>query len=172
MSNIAIASLFAVVALSSSGCSSKKVVTKKIVINKVKPYKFNYTPIIGTQTPEDKVIVDMGVVLRVWIQSYKTPSGNLVASHDIYMWGKKPDFIVGNPIPTPSSSRGIISSRNKLPFELSTSEIDRSDFKSNQAVKKFVNSTYKIKNDKSNRPNSSKFDASIKKFLKLQNKGK
>lgn len=155
-----------------SGCSTKNPQanikpSKVIVVKKEKPYEFKFKPIIGTQTPDDKVLVDMGVVLRVWIQSYKTRTGNLIASHDVYIWGKKPDFIVGNPIPTPT--RGILTPHRKLPFMLSNEEVDRSDLESNENIRKFINSVY----EKNNKPKTEKqiqkanqFDLKIKEFLK------
>ena len=150
------------------GTSKKEPIKKKIIfVNKDKPYKFNYVPIIGTQTPDDKVLINMGVVLRIWIHSYKTRDNNLVASHDIYIWGKKPDFIVGNPLPT--INRGILTPQGKMPFMLSDSSVDRSNFKSNLNIRNFVNSVYE-KQDKTKtvkRVNESKkFDEAIKNFLK------
>ncbi len=160
-----------------SGCATmgtpqKKPIKKEIVfINKDKPYHFDYVPIIGTQTPDDKVLINMGVVLRVWIHSYKTRNDDLVASHDIYIWGKKPDFIVGNSLPT--INRGILTPQGKMPFMLSNDSVDRSNFKSNLNIRNFVNSVY-AKKDKSNVntriKKSKKFDKTIKNFLKNNTK--
>ncbi len=162
-----------------SGCATmgtpqKKPIKKEIVfINKDKPYHFDYVPIIGTQTPDDKVLINMGVVLRVWIHSYKTRNDDLVASHDIYIWGKKPDFIVGNSLPT--INRGILTPQGKMPFMLSNDSVDRSNFKSNLNIRNFVNSVY-AKEDKGNVntriKKSKKFDETIKNFLKNQYKRK
>jgi len=159
------------------GCSSKelpKPQTKTIELKRPKAYTFNYIPIIGTQTPDDKVIVDMGVVLRVWINSYKNKSNTLVSSHDLYIWAKKPDFIAGNTLP--SKSRGILSPRNKMPFMLSDSSVDRSNFKDNKNIRDFVNSVYKKKTTPSakdeNLKKASKNDAVIKNFInKITKKG-
>jgi hypothetical protein len=158
--------------LTLSACSSKKVVKKVEVPNKIelkrpKAYTFNYIPIIGTQTPDDKVIVDMGVVLRVWINSYKDRTGSLVSSHDIYTWAKKPDFIVGNELPM--KKRGILSPSGKMPLMLSNQSVDRSDFKSNKNIREFVNSVYEKKTTPEvldeRIDESLKFDEEIKKFV-------
>lgn len=125
-----------------TGCSNKEPlpnITKNMFIkDRPKEYTFNYIPIIGTQTPDDKVVVDMGVVLRVWINSYKNRTDDLVSSHDIYMWAKKPDFILGAPLPT--RKRGIINSTNRLPFSISDNSVDRSNTKDNMNIRSFVNS--------------------------------
>ena len=150
------------------GTPKKEPIKKKIVfVNKEKPYKFNYVPIIGTQTPDDKVLINMGTVLRIWVHSYKTKDNNLVASHDVYIWGKKPDFIVGNPLP--AVNRGILTPQGKMPFMLSDDSVDRSNFKSNLNIRNFVNSVY-AKENKANTikrvKESKKFDKAIINFLK------
>jgi len=164
---VAITSLAFFTGCATPGTPNKKPIKEKTVfINKDKPYKFDYVPIIGTQTPDDKVLINMGVVLRVWIHSYKTRNDDLVSSHDIYIWGKKPDFIVGNPLPT--VDRGILTPQGKMPFMLSNDSVDRSNFKSNLNIRKFVNSVYakedKTKTDKRVKE-SKKFDKTIKNFL-------
>lgn len=157
-------------ALLFNGCANKhpkpQVVQKIIHIKKDKPYKFTYKPVIGTQNPDEKISVDMGVVLRVWINSYKDRDGSLVASHDTYIWAKKPDFIVGAPLPV--IKRGLVTSSGKIPFMLSNQEVDRSNFQSNENIKKYVNAIYE-KSDKQRvkkRMNQSKkFDKEIKEYL-------
>ena len=166
-----------IVILLFSGCAKKEptpTIIKKVIIHKDKPYKFNYTPIIGTQTPDDKVIVDMGKVARVWINSYKTKSGELIASHDIYVWTKKPDFIVGTKLPI-RSNRGLLNPLRKMPFMLSKDTLNRENF-SDKNIKAYVNNIYKLKNSRTatkTRVNkSSKFDNSIKQYLKEIKKDK
>lgn len=163
-----------------SGCSAiefnkkiKKDSSKTIIIKREKPYKFTYTPLIGSRNDDEKVIVDMGVVLRVWINSYKTRANTLVSAHDVYIWAKKPDFIVGNPVPV--KRRGLISSTNKLPFTLSNSEVDRSDLKTNKNIKNFINSVYEKSDEKNFKKQiikADKFDTQIKEFLKNQKDNK
>jgi len=156
-----------------NGCSSKESVkpqTKTTIVKLKRPkaYTFNYIPIIGTQTPDDKVIVDMGVVLRVWINSYKDRSNALVSSHDLYIWAKKPDFIAGNVLPT--KSRGLLTPQHKMPFMLSDSSVDRSSFDDNKNIRNFVNSVYKQEATpsavKENLHKASKNDVAIKNFIK------
>ncbi len=159
-----------------SGCANnmqpqpEKTQKEKIVyINRDKPYKFTYVPIIGTQTPDDKVVVNMGVVLRVWIHSYKTRNDDLVSSHDIYIWGKKPDFIVGNALPT--FNRGILTPQGKMPFMLTDNSVDRSNFKDNLNIRNYVNSVYKEKEEGKSFTQkrvieSKKYDEEIKAFIK------
>jgi len=173
MRKIALLSLVAV-AFIINGCSSKeevKPIVKKFYLKKPKAYTFNYIPIIGTQTPDDKVVVDMGVVLRVWINSYKTKANDLVSSHDIYMWAKKPDFIAGNELPY--KKRGMLTATGKLPFMLSNENVDRSDTSDNINIRNFVNSYYEKKSDfkytETDLDNSKQYDKLIKDFIK-QNK--
>ncbi|WP_152182870.1 hypothetical protein [Sulfurimonas indica] len=156
-----------------SGCSSKESVKPKpkttiVKLKRPKAYTFNYIPIIGTQTPDDKVIVDMGVVLRVWVNSYKNRSNTLVSSHDLYIWAKKPDFIAGNVLP--AKSRGLLTPQHKMPFMLSDNSVDRSNFKDNKNIRNFVNSVYKQKTTpvaaKENLHKASKNDIAIKNFIK------
>lgn len=165
-----------------NGCSAKNDVkpipyqpVQKILKPKSKAYTFNYIPIIGTQTPDDKVIVDMGVVLRIWMNSYKNRANNLISSHDVYVWAKRPDFIVGNPLPM--KNRGILSPSHKMPFIVSDKTVDRSDFKDNKNIRNFVNALYKRRKESENVvekhiSESFKFDATIKRFLENQTKGK
>jgi hypothetical protein len=47
----------------------------------------------------------MGVVLKTTITSYKDRQGNLIASHDVFFWAKKPDFITTNTLPKKKKSR-------------------------------------------------------------------
>lgn len=149
-----------------SGCSTKQVAKHEIIhIKKEKPYQFTYTPIIGTQNPDERVIVNMGTVMRVWINSYKDRNGDLVASHDTYTWMKKPDFIVGNELPT--RNRGLLTPDGRMPTMLSSSEVDRSNFSSNENIKQYVNGVYqKSSGDNDLTKDISKHDLKIKNFLK------
>jgi hypothetical protein len=56
-------------------------------------------PILKENDPYQKAVVDMGKVLRTKITSYKDSRGNLIASHDIYHWAVKPDFVTTNTLP-------------------------------------------------------------------------
>jgi hypothetical protein len=157
------------------GCAAKspkpKVVHKVLHIKKEKPYRFTYKPIIGTQNDDEKITVDMGVVLRVWINSYKDTDGSLIASHDTYIWAKRPDFIVGAQLP--SVRRGLVTPTGIMPFMLSNESIDRSNFKNDENIKSYVNSVYEKSSKKETLKRLEKrdvFDRKIKEFLKEKTK--
>jgi len=133
-----------------------------------KEYIFKNTPIIGTQSSEDKIIVDMGVVLRIWINSYKNKAGDLISGHDLHIWAKKPDFIAGTSLPI--KNRGLMTPHRKMPFMLSDDSVDRNNFKDDENIKKFVNSVYKVNKSRTvpieKDVEVSKFDKTIKDFIK------
>lgn len=86
-----------------SGCTDKKptipVINKKIVINEIGyPSKTIY-PVLKENNLGQRAIVDMGVVLKTKITTYKDKGGSLIASHDVFFWAKKPDFITTNTLP-------------------------------------------------------------------------
>lgn len=155
-----------------AGCSSKNEDTpvEKIIIEKnFKPYDFKYRPIIKSNSDDSNVIIDQGVVLKAWINTYKVGTGTLVPSHYIYVRVKEPDFIPQYAVPPKFNKKKELEIENKkLPFMPSNEEIDRSDTETNENIVNYVNSYYE-KNDKeaeSKRVEDSReFDTEIKKYL-------
>lgn len=142
--------------------------------NNLKPYSFNYKPIIGSRHRDSRVVIDQGIILKAWINTYKAKSGSLVASHDAYIRVKEPDFVVNyETVPKQAKSRGLFNKNtNKVPFVFGSNEIDRSNIETNKAIKDYSNSVYekdKQQNVEEQMSKSSKFDDEIKKFLKNKN---
>lgn len=186
---------FIVVAISFfSGCTAKQQssnssLSKKDVQNDSTsvqndsvPYKFRLKPIIGSRNSDSRTVVDMGVVMKIWITPYKDKNNNLIASHDIYTWVRKPDFIVGENLPSGTfmqnnndyDTGGMINIEDKLPFMLSPSEIDRSDIENDEIIQKYANKIYKLqvseKNAQEQLKKSEDFDAVIKNFVNKNKK--
>ena len=167
-------SIFTLPSLFFIGCASSEtnqISTKKIIIEKnYKPYNFKYRPIIKSNSDDSNVIIDQGVVLKAWINTYKIGRGTLVPSHYVYVRVKEPDFIPQYAIPPRQNKQAMIQKDLKrLPFMPSNQEIDRSDTESNENIVKYVNSYYEKndKNEESKRLNESKkFDEDIKQYLK------
>jgi len=86
-----------------SGCSTKyakpKVVIKRIEISPKNLKKQTY-PVIKQNNLGQRAIVNMGVVLKTNITSYKDNNDDLIASHNVFFWAKKPDFITTNTLPS------------------------------------------------------------------------
>ena len=166
----------AVVAI--TGCSGKKdpqPVQKRIVeVHQPKPYEFRLKPQIGSRNDDARTVVDMGEVLKITLNSYKNRQGNLIASHDVYAWARKPDFIVGEELPSRRSG-GTISPSGKLPYMLSGGELDRGDLKNDEVIRDYVNQVYKLEKDEQEathrKMEASRFDNDIKAFLKTINEG-
>ncbi|PCI30921.1 MAG: hypothetical protein COB67_00255 [SAR324 cluster bacterium] len=155
-----------------AGCTGKKdieVVHHVIDVKKPKAYQFTLKPNIGSRADDSRTVVDMGVVLKVWVKNYKNNDANLVASHDVYVWARKPDFIVGEDLPTRRVS-GMPSPVQKLPFMLTGEEIDRNHIQSDEEIKKYVNKVYESENNpeisKKRKKESLKNDTEILQFLK------
>lgn len=130
-----------------SGCaSSKQPEAKKIIKNTQMeigvpmhdPYKYRLKPIIGSRNNDARTIVDNGVPLKIWISPYKTREGVLIASHDIYIWGKRPDFITGEELPVGFKKNRGLNYRDKVPFTLSPEEMDRADIKNDENIQTFI----------------------------------
>lgn len=77
----------------------KKVNIKKYNFPKTKPYTKNNYPILKQNNLGQRAVVDMGVVLKSTILNYKDRHNDLIATHDVFFWAKKPDFITTNTLP-------------------------------------------------------------------------
>lgn len=130
------------------GCASKdELITHHVIeVQKPKAYQFGLKPTIGSQNDDSRTVVDMGVVLKVWVKNYKNKENNLIASHDMYVWARKPDFMVGEELPARRQT-GMPTPAQKLPFMLSGEEIDRVDIQNDEVIKDYVNKTYQMEND-------------------------
>ena len=138
---------------------------------KLKPYQFKLTPIVGTRHDESKVIVDMGKIQKIWIKQYKVGS-TLIPSHDIFTWVVKPDYVVGESVPTHKNNSGLLSPMNRLPFALNAKEISSKEKRlTNSTVKKYVNSLYQTGADpqkvvERNKKADSEYDSVINEYLR------
>ena len=159
-----------------SGCAAKKDITVQhdIVVHKTKPYQFKLKPQIGSRQEDSRTIVDMGVVLKISVNTYKNRSGDLIGGHDIYVWGRKPDFIPTTTLPK-RTSYGMITSNKKLPFYLSNDGLDQADLQKDETIRDYTNELYKMEKEKKlikeKREKSLKNDKKILDFLKKVNKG-
>ena len=89
-----------------TGCSSKSstpapvvnVVEHKVVM-KEREEKKVFDPIMKDNTPTQKAVVDMGVVLKTHIMAYKDNSHNLMVGHDVLFFAVQPDFVTTNGLP-------------------------------------------------------------------------
>ncbi len=174
--------IVSLVVLSSTGCTGMHNIEKHQIVKKkpidenvvLKAYKFKYKPIVGSRHSDARVLLDNGVVLKAWINSYKNKHGSLVASHDLYVRVKKPDFVANYAVlPVSKRTSGLFQSSKKVPFMLSSKEIDRSDIKTNNSIVEYTNSY----EDKSNKKivkkrikESEEFDESIKRYLHSKKK--
>jgi len=132
-----------------SGCAAKKDITIEhdIIVHKTKPYQFKLKPQIGTRQEDARTVVDMGVVLKISINSYKNRNNDLIGGHDIFVWGRKPDFIPSTNLPK-RSSYNVITSNKKLPFYLSNDGLDNADLSKDETIRKFTNELYKMEKSK------------------------
>lgn len=134
------------------------------------PYTFRLKPIIGTENNDARTIVDMGTVLKIWISPFKNTNGALVAAHNVYIWGKQPDFITGEQIPTAMRQNSGPTYRGSLPFSLSSTEIDRSDISNDQNIQKFIDelpadNLQKVESKKPQAPSGAFADEAILEFI-------
>lgn len=173
VNRVIMGSAVAVAMLGMSGCSGKQepepVASKRIVVEKPKPYEFRLKPQIGTRHDDARTVVDMGEVLKVTLNSYKNRQGNLVASHDVYIWARMPDFIVGEKLPT-RKSNGMVNPSGRMPFMLRNEELDQADVENDETIRTYVNQVYKMEQDEraaSNRKlEANRYDSEIIEFLK------
>ena len=159
-----------------SGCTTKKDITIQhdIIVHKTKPYQFKLKPQIGSRQEDSRTVVDMGVVLKISVNSYKNRNDNLIGGHDIYIWGRKPDFIPTTTLPK-RTSYGMITSNKKLPFYLSNDGLDQADLQKDETIRKYTNELYKMRKEKKlvkeKREKSLVNDKKILDFLKKINNG-
>ncbi len=165
-------SMLLIISSTFSGCffTNNDVDKPSLTINKVfKPYQTKYKAIVGSRNNDARVIVDQGVILKAWVNTYKDNYGDLVASHDLYIRVKKPDFVTEYAtIPRTARKRGLVTPSGKTPFMFSSNEIDRSDISTNKGIKEYTNSYEDKSNPKKvvkRLEEGSKFDKDIKQYL-------
>lgn len=130
------------VVLGFNGCASSgnNAQPKDLKITKVfKPYQFKYKPIVGSRQDDSQVLMDQGVVLKAWVNSYKNQYGSLVASHDIYVRVKEPDFITSYAkIPNLRKVRGLLRENHQQTISVAKKELDKSSNETNKKIKKYT----------------------------------
>ena len=99
---------------------------------------FPYTAMIGTRNNDAKTVVYTGVVLKVYLATYKDSKKTLVAAHDRYVWAKEPDFIIGAEKPDMRKRTGMITPAGKVPFAFGGGEIDSTSIENNEKIKQYV----------------------------------
>lgn len=129
-----------------------------------------YKPIISSRNSDSRVLMDQGVVLKAWINTYKTSSGSLQAAHDVYIRVKEPDFVVNYEVPPKiQKNRGLFNQAiGKTPFVYGNDELDRSNIETNEAIVDYTNSIEENKKEGKQQEQvekADKFDDEIKNFL-------
>jgi len=141
-----------------TGCSSKNEVKKSApvieykVLTQEREEKKVYDPVIKDNSPMQRAVVDMGVVLRTRIVAYKDNSQNLIADHDVFFWAVKPDFVVTNSLP-----------KDKKQYSYQGPIVDLSD-------NKMVDPEKKVEKESAKLEREVEFDKKIDSFLKEQSK--
>lgn len=126
--------------VASAGCgdSQKKAPGKEEEENNLNIPAFPYKPIIGTRNNDAKMIVDTGVVLKVYIATYKDSKRTLVAAHDRYAWAKEPGFVVGSDRPDVRKRTGMLTPASKAPFVFGGGEIDSTSIENNTKITNYL----------------------------------
>jgi len=155
------------------GCSSSEVKPpkQKLVLRKdihTKPYELKITPIVGTRQDDEKVVMDMGKVMKIWIAPYKN-NGVLVSSHDNFVVAKKPEFVIGEKVPQKNWS-SMHTPINRIPFVFRNADLDKATKLGKEEIVKYNNNIYKEENNpkiaEQRVEKSNKYDKQIIDFLK------
>jgi hypothetical protein len=131
---------------------------------------FPYKPMIGTRNNDAKTVVYTGVVLKVYLATYKDTKKTLVGAHDRYVWAKEPDFIVGTEKPDIRKRTGMMTPAGKVPFVFGGGEIDTTSIQNNEKIKQYVDAVSESdKRDTAAFENletaDDRFDKAIKKYV-------
>lgn len=131
---------------------------------------FPYSPMIGTRNNDAKTVVYTGVVLKVYLATYKDSKKTLVAAHDRYVWAKEPDFIIGAEKPDMRKRTGLMTPAGKVPFAFGGGEIDSTSIQNNEKIKQYVDAvTESDKRDTAAFENlqsaDDRFDKAIKNYV-------
>ena len=151
--------------------SKKKKIREKRLIS-LNPYQLKIKPIVGSRQDDAKVIIDAGKVLKVWIAPYKSGM-TVIAAHDLYSMVQKPQFIIGEMVPTNKKKGGAVTATDDFPFAFRDEELDKKtrhgNF-NNEEMKHYYNNIYKAQANKDvtterNNKATQEFDETIKNFL-------
>lgn len=138
-----------------------------------KPYQSKIKPYIGTRQNDAKVVLDHGKVLKVWIAPYKQ-ARTLIAAHDIYTIVEKPQFIMGEMVPSRQRTGGAITCNDDYPFVFKDRHLENVNpedrFKDNN-IKEYVNNVYKAQGkpgvyDKKRAEANKRYNDAIKDYIK------
>lgn len=129
-------SVFAVIF---TGCSTTNEELSNSIEKSYKPYNLVKKGIYGDRFNDNNALIDNGVVLKAWVNSYKNKYGSLVASHDILVRVKEPDINV-NYAKMPSSFRSatLTDAPTVMPFNVTNNEMDSSSKTVNDSIATFV----------------------------------
>lgn len=136
-------------------------------------YQTRIKPYIGTRQNDAKVIIDTGRVLKIWVAPYKQ-ARTLIAAHDVYSMVQKPEFIVGEMVPSGRKKEGLTTCNNDFPFTFKDRHLEtvgsKDRFK-DENINSYVNNVYKAKSnpshyDKKRQEANSRYDETIKNYIK------
>lgn len=140
------------------GCSLKNNAPKKAeptveykVVMQEREEKKVYDPVMKDNSPTQRAVVDMGVVLKTRITAYKDNNHVLNASHDVFFFAVQPDFVVTNSLP-----------KEKSKYSYPGPIVDLSE-------SKFVDTDKKVDSESRVLEREAEFDKKIDTFLNTQN---
>jgi len=140
------------------GCSHKNDAVKKTepaieykVVMQEREEKKVYDPVMKDNSPTQRAVVDMGVVLKTRITSYKDNNHVLNGAHDVFFFAVQPDFVVTNSLP-----------KEKSKFSHQGPIVDLSE-------SKFVDTDKKVDSESRVLEREAEFDKKIDSFLNTQN---
>ena len=140
---------------------------------KTNAYQTRIKPYIGTRQNDAKVIIDTGRVLKIWVAPYKQ-ARTLIAAHDIYSMVQKPQFIVGEMVPSGRKKEGLTTCSNDFPFTFKDRHLETvspKDRYKDENINRYVNNVYKAKKDLSyydrkRKEANSRYDKTIRDYIK------
>lgn len=142
-----------------TGCSSKSstvapvvnVIEHKVIMQEREEKKV-FDPMMKDNTPTQKAVVDMGVVLKTHVVAYKDNNHNLMAGHDVFFFAVQPDFVTTN---------GLPKEKNKYTYKGPLVNLSKTD----------VINTDKVVEDESTKfERDADFDKRIEHFLQEEEK--
>ncbi|QEH06472.1 hypothetical protein [Sulfurospirillum multivorans] len=156
--NIRTTILICLIPLLISGCSRKNDAPKKTeptieykVVMQEREEKKVYDPVMRDNSPTQRAVIDMGVVLKTRITSYKDNNHVLNEEHNVFFFAVQPDFVVTNSLP-----------KEKSKYSYQGPIVDFSE-------SKFIDPEQKVNTESRVLEREAEFDKKIDSFLNTQN---